>query len=409
MYIKRTIEDSILKTSQTFPVLLVTGPRQVGKTTVLKHLAENDRTYITLDDPAIRFLAKNDPALFMQRFSPPIIIDEIQYAPEILPYIKMEVDRSGKNGEFWLTGSQMFHMMKNVSESLAGRVGILRLLGLTYSETRGLPSVPFTTEFDRLLERVDKVQPVTVTEIYRQIYKGGLPALYKNPEVDLETFFASYINSYLQRDIRDLTQVADEMVFYNFMISIAARTGKPVNYDEISRDAGISAPTAKRWLSILISSGLVALVQPYSNNMLKRIVKMPLLYFLDTGLCAHLLKWKSPETLELGAMSGQFFESWVFSEIYKTYLNAGQEPPLLYYRDKDKREIDLLLHYDNTLFPVEIKKSAAPQKSTIKHFNVLNPLIKEKQISVGSGAIICMSANLLPLDEDNSIIPAWLI
>src|SRR5690554_965955 len=157
MYIKRTIEDSILKTSQTFPVLLVTGPRQVGKTTVLKHLAENDRTYITLDDPAIRFLAKNDPALFMQRFSPPIIIDEIQYAPEILPYIKMEVDRSGKNGEFWLTGSQMFHMMKNVSESLAGRVGILRLLGLTYSETRGLPSVPFTTEFDRLLERVDKV------------------------------------------------------------------------------------------------------------------------------------------------------------------------------------------------------------------------------------------------------------
>ena len=170
-------------------------------------------------------------------FFPPIIIDEIQYAPEILPYIKMEVDRSGKNGEFWLTGSQMFHMMKNVSESLAGRVGILRLLGLTYSETRGLPSVPFTTEFDRLLERVDKVQPVTVTEIYRQIYKGGLPALYKNPEVDLETFFASYINSYLQRDIRDLTQVADEMVFYNFMISIAARTGKPVNYDEISRDA----------------------------------------------------------------------------------------------------------------------------------------------------------------------------
>ena len=420
MYIKRAIENSIKKISGSFPVLLVTGPRQVGKTTLLRHLSGQERNYITLDDPEVRFLAKRDPALFMQRYAPPVIIDEIQYAPEILPYIKMSVDRSGNKGDFWLTGSQMFHMMKNVSESLAGRVGIVNLLGLSNSEINRTPSEPFTTSPERLLAKTKTARKMLLPDIYERIFRGGMPALYADDKINLETFFSSYINSYLQRDIKDLTQVADEMSFYHFLVAVAARTGKPIIYDELAKDAGISAPTAKKWLSILVSSHIVALVQPYYSNVLKRMVKMPLLHFLDMGLCAYLLKWGSAETLERGAMSGVFFESWVFSEIYKSYLNAAKEPPVFYYRDKDGREIDLLLFYNGTLFPVEIKKTASPGSEAVKHFKALDPAADPKRhdqfdqlgqykLEIGPGAVICMANDLLPIDRKNWYVPAWLI
>ncbi len=417
MYIKRAIEDSIIKISNSFPVLLVTGPRQVGKTTLLQHLAGPERTYITLDDPDIRFLAKRDPALFMQRYVPPVIIDEIQYAPEILPYIKMSVDRSRNKGDFWLTGSQIFHRMKNVSESLAGRVGIVNLLGLSGSEINNISSEPFTTSSERLAARTKTARKMSLSDIYERIFRGGMPALYTDEEINLETFFSSYINSYLQRDIKDLTQVADEMSFYNFMVAVAARTGKPIIYDELAKDTGISAPTAKKWLSILVSSHIVGLVQPYHNNVLKRMVKTPLLHFWDTGLCAYLLKWGNAEILERGAMAGSFFESWVFSEIYKSYLNSAKEPPVFYYRDKDKREIDLLLTYDGTLYPVEIKKSASPGSEAVKHFRVLDPVseperfgeLEQYKLEIGAGAVVCMANDLLPIDNKNWYVPAWLI
>lgn len=417
MYIKRAIEDSIIKISKSFPVLLVTGPRQVGKTTLLQQLAEPNRAYVTLDDPDVRFLAKSDPALFMQRYAPPVTIDEIQYAPEILPYIKMSVDRSGNKGDFWLTGSQMFHVMKNVSESLAGRVGIVNLLGLSSSEINGAPSEPFTTSSEWLMARARTASKMNLSEIYERIFRGGMPVLYADNEINMETFYSSYINTYLQRDIKDLTQVADEMSFYNFMVAVAARTAKPIIYDELAKDVGISAPTAKKWLSILVSSHIVAIVQPYHNNVLKRIVKTPLLHFLDTGLCAYLLKWGNAEILERGAMAGSFFESWVFSEIYKSYLNAAKEPPIFYYRDKDKKEIDLLLMQDGTLYPVEIKKSASPGKGAIKHFKVLNPVteperfgsLDQYKMEIGTGAVVCMANDLLPIDPKNWYVPAWLI
>lgn len=417
MYIKRAMEAAILKTSDTFPVLLLTGPRQVGKTTILRHLAGPERSYVTLDDPDVRFLAKNDPALFMQRYAAPIIIDEIQYAPEILPYIKMSVDRSKINGDYWLTGSQIFHMMKNVSESLAGRVGIVNLLGLSGSEIDRVPSEPFTTSPERLLARIGAARKMSLAEIYERIFLGGMPALHANGGIDPETFFSSYVNTYLQRDTKDLTQVADEMAFYNFLVSVAARTGKPIIYDELAKVSGISAPTAKKWLSILVSSRVVVLVQPYHNNVLKRVVKTPLLHFLDTGLCAYLLKWGNPQILERGAMSGAFFESWVFSEIYKSYLNAGKEPPVFYYRDKDQKEIDLLLHYDGALYPIEIKKSASPGSEAVKHFKVLRPVSEPERFDepgstkqkIGTGAVICMTGDLLPIDRDNWYVPAWLI
>lgn len=417
MYIKRTIEDSIKKISGTFPVLLLTGPRQVGKTTLLQHLAGPDRTYVTLDDPDVRFLAKSDPSLFMQRYTPPVTIDEIQYAPEILPYIKMSVDRSKNKGDFWLTGSQMFHIMKNVSESLAGRVGIVNLLGLSGSEINCIPSEPFTTSPDRLMDRVKTAHKMSLAEIYERIFRGGMPALYTGDDINPETFFSSYINTYLLRDIKDLTQVADEMSFYNFMVAVAARTAKPIIYDELAKDAGISAPTAKKWLSILVSSRIVALVQPYHNNVLKRMVKTPLLHFLDTGLCAYLLKWGNAEILERGAMAGSFLESWVFSEIYKSYLNAAKEPPIFYYRDKDKKEVDLLLHYDGALYPIEIKKSASPGTEAVKHFKVLDPVNEPERfgepeqykLEVGNGAVVCLANDLLPIDKKNWYVPAWLI
>ena len=417
MYIKRAIEETIAKVAGMFPVLFVTGPRQVGKTTLLKQMAEAGRKYVTLDDPDVRYLAKHDPALFMQRYTPPVFIDEIQYATELLPYIKMSVDESGRRGDFWITGSQVFRLMKNVSESLAGRVGIVHLLGLSNAEIYGYASKPFTTDPQQLLKRLDVAKARNLNEIYARIFKGSMPALYADEAVDWETYYRSYVDTYLQRDIRDLAQVADEMEFYNFMTVVAAHTAKPVVYEELAGAAGISAPTAKKWLSILVSSHVVALVQPYYNNVLKRVVKMPLLHFLDTGLAAYLLKWGNAEALEKGAMSGAFFESFVFSEIYKSYLNAGKEPPIFYYRDKDQKEIDLLLYQNGTLYPIEVKKAASPGKGAIKSFHVLDAVqepekfgaINELKIDIGEGSVVCMAKDLLPIDAKNWYVPVWLI
>ena len=422
-YIKRAAENTIARLSEMFPVLLVTGPRQVGKTTLLQKLAEAQRSegvarkYVTLDDPDVRYLAKHDPALFLQRYSPPVLIDEIQYATELLPYIKMSVDRSRKKGDFWITGSQVFRLMNNVSESLAGRVGIVNLLGLSDAEIYQEPSEPFQTDPAYLMNRLSVRTPRGLNEIYNRIFKGSMPELYADGNIDWETYYRSYVDTYLRRDIRDLAQVADEMQFYNFMTIVAAHTSKPVIYEELAGMAGVSSPTAKKWLSILVSSHIIALVQPYHNNALKRVVKMPLLHFLDTGLAAYLLKWGNPEALERGAMSGAFFESHVFSEIYKSYLNAGKEPPVFYYRDRDQKEIDLLLYQNGVLSPIEIKKAASPGKTSIRNFDVLQPAARAEafggleslKVEIGTGSVVCMAHDLLPVDEKKWYVPVWLI
>lgn len=422
-YIKRAAEASIQKFSNMFPVLLVTGPRQVGKTTILQKLAQDqkemgiERKYVTLDDPDVRYLAKKDPALFLQRYSPPVLIDEIQYATELLPYIKMSVDRSRQKGDYWLTGSQAFRLMKNVSESLAGRVCIVNLLGLSDAEIYQTPSEPFSTDTDFLMKRISVAKPRGLNEIYQRIFKGSMPELYAEKTIDWDIYYRSYVDTYLQRDIRDLAQVTDEMQFYNFMTVVAAHTSRPVVYQELASAAGISAPTAKKWLSILVSSHIVALVQPYHNNVLKRVVKMPLLHFLDTGLVAYLLRWGTPEALERGAMSGAIFESYVFSEIYKSYLNAGKEPPVFYYRDKDQREINLLLYQNGILSPVEIKKAASPGRTAVKNFRVLDQVgtaepfdgLETLKVEIGTGSVVCLAADLLPIDEKNWYVPVWLI
>ncbi|OPL08321.1 MAG: ATPase [delta proteobacterium ML8_F1] len=404
MFIKRALESVVKEVSNTYPVLLVTGPRQVGKTTLLERVADDHRKHVSLDDPVARRLAIEEPLLFLQRYEPPVIIDEIQYAPGLLPYIKLHVDKNKTMGDFWLTGSQMFQMMKGVSESLAGRVGILPMQGLSLSELKEVANEPYTTDVKRLLNRLKIAKKMNLTDIYKVIYKGSMPLLHTT-EQSVERFYASYVDTYIHRDIRDLKQVADEIQFHRFLTACAARTSQMVNYSELAKDVGISSPTAKSWLSLLVSSGIIVLVEPYFNNALKRIIKAPNMYFMDTGLCAYLTRWTSSESLEVSAMSGAFFETFVVSEIIKSYLNAGKRPPVYYYRDSDQKEIDLMIENNGILQPIEIKKSANPGKDAGRHFSVLEKVDKES----AEGSIICMSEDLVPISRKNWAVPVWLI
>jgi predicted AAA+ superfamily ATPase len=337
-----------------------------------------------------------------------------------LEYLKIYVDTHKNCGDFWLTGSQTFHMMKKVSETLAGRIGILRMLGLSNSEINGYSLPAFEVNPPTLISRLSTVKKMTMPEIFERIYRGSMPRLYEMPQTERDGFYESYLETYISRDIKDLTQVADELSFFRFIGIVAARTATNVNYEALANETGITAPTAKQWLSLLVSSGLVLLVEPYYNNALKRIIKAPRMYFLDTGLCAYLTRWNSPEALEAGAMSGEFFETWIVSEIYKSYINNGKRPPLYFYRDSNKKEIDVILHQNNTVYPIEIKKSAAP-KDAVKNFSVLKPIENEPseedrfsgaahlKTDIGTGAVICLASDVLPIDNKNWYIPAWLV
>ena len=407
MYYTRTLEKYFIEASRQFSVTLVTGARQVGKTTFLQHLTGDDRDYVTLDDPLVLNLAKNDPALFMQRFSAPLLIDEIQYAPELLPYIKMEADKRREAGLYWLTGSQQFHLMKGVSESLAGRVGIVQLLGFSRRELtgQGETSAPFIPSPKEITHRLASSGSVSLKELYKIIWQGSFPAIAILKNDDRSLFYSSYVQTYLQRDVRDLARVGDEMAFLRFLRAAAARTGQLLNLADMARDVDIAYNTAKSWLSILQASGLVYLLEPYFTNVTKRLVKTPKLYFLDTGLCTWLTEWSSPETLEAGAFSGAILETWIFVEILKSWLHNGQTPPFYFYRDKDKKEIDLLIIRDNTIYPLEFKKTSSPDKNAVSHFSILEKL----NMKVGHGGVICLVTQSLPITADVSSIPVSAI
>ena len=404
MYIKRIMESKLKYLSEHFPVVMVCGARQVGKTTLLRQIKEekDQIQYVTLDYPRIRNLAREDPELFLQQYQAPLIIDEIQYATELLPYIKIRADQGQQNGLYYLTGSQMFPMMKNVSESLAGRVGILSMYSLSRAEIDGRKSVPFLPDRIHMQESED-----TITEIFEKIYRGGMPRMIADQELQAEDYFGAYMQTYLERDIYDLVAIKDENKFLKFISCVAARTGQEVNLADIGKDVEIDRKTAEGWLSILVSSGLVYLLPPYSGNTIKRIIKRPKLYFMDTGLACYLTMWNNPRTLELSAMAGAMFETYVISEIIKGYANQGIDvrSRLCYYRDNNGREIDLMILENGRLYPVEIKKSADPGKSALKNFSILNALPDE----IGEGAVICMAPVVIPLDEKNKLVPVRCI
>lgn len=405
MYQRRTLEPFLKKISSQFPVILVTGPRQVGKTTILQHLSDKTRTYVSLDDPGIALLARQEPSLFLQRFKPPILIDEIQYAPELLPFIKLYVDKHQKKGDFWLTGSQQFQLMQGVSESLAGRVGIVQLLGLSLKERQNdaTSDEPFLPIPNLLLKRLESSSSLSLKEMYQIIWQGSFPALDLNPSIDRDLFYSSYVQTYLQRDVRDLARVGDEGAFLKFLRAAAARTSQLLNLSDMSRDVGISPVTAKHWLSILETSGIIYLLEPYHVNVTKRMIKSPKLHFLDTGLAAYLTEWTSPETLEAGAMSGNILETFIFTEILKSYWHNGKRAPVYYYRDKDKREVDLLIVQNNTIFPIECKKTGFPGSKDLSHFKALETL----KIPMGEGAVICLCDTLLPLTKQVQAVPTF--
>lgn len=399
-YIKRSAEEVIKKEEKMFKVILVTGARQVGKTTMLKNL-KSDINYITLDDMLLSEAAQEDPNLFLKSNKPPIIIDEVQYAPDLLRYIKIAIDNSEQKAMYYLTGSQQFHLMKNVSESLAGRIGIINLLGLSIREIKEIDfNEPFIPTDNYLEKRKKCEKEISYNEIWEIIHKGTMPALYQE-ESDTDMFYSMYVNTYIERDVRNLTQVGDTLSFLKFMTALAGRIGQLLNLNSVANEVGISLPTAQRWLSILISSNIVYLLEPYYNNIIKRTVKTPKIYFLDTGLAAYLTKWKNKDVLEAGSMAGSFFENFVVVEIIKSYYNAGElRPPLYFYRDKEKREIDLIITQNGKLYPIEIKKSAKPTKEMIENFKVLS-----KVGEVGEGAVICMYDRIIDLDEKNKVIP----
>lgn len=409
MYITRHMEKPVMELNEQYPVLLLTGPRQVGKTTMLEHLIEVEgkgRKKVSLDDLTLRELAKTDPKMFFQLYQPPLLIDEVQYAPELFPYIKIMVDERHQPGDFWLTGSQLFKMMKGVQESLAGRVALLHLSPLSQSEImKRPPEPPFSLELPLLSERQNGRQMLNTPEVFQRIHQGGMPALVTGTYSNASIFYSSYIDTYMERDVRRLSNDIDSLKFLRFLRSVAARTSQQVNYKGIADDAEIDQTTAKNWLHVLEALGIIFLLEPYSNNVLKRTVSTPKLYFYDSGIVCYLTRWSSPETAMEGAMSGALLENYTVAEIIKTYQNAGQEPFLYYYRDKDAREIDLILERDGKLFPIEIKKMASPPKKLTKVFD----LIDKSPLQRGTGAILCMTDQLGAFDQNNLIVPISLI
>lgn len=404
MYIQRHLEEQVLDASRHYPVVMVCGQRQVGKSTMLNHLREPERGYVTLDDGNARRLATTDPALFFETYGYPLLIDEFQRAPSILLEMKNIVDKKALNGEdnsgmFWLTGSQKFRMMNDVSESLAGRIAVFDLSSLSAAEIEGRPAAIFRPDLKSLRERLKYSKKKTVREVYEDIFHGGMPKL-RSTELDRDRFYMDYVNTYIERDIRDLAQVGKLSEFYDFLVYMAARTGQELKYTDIAGAIGVSAPTAKSWISILESSGVIFILRPYYSNLTKRLVKTPKVFFMDTGLAAYLCRWPNAATLESGAMDGAFFETYAVSEIVKSYHNAGKPVDLFYYRDIDKKEIDLLIVESDKMYPIEIKKSKQPSKPD-KNFGVLQQFDMEVQ----PGIVLCMSDELVPYNRESWYCP----
>lgn len=413
MYIKRTSEKLINELSKMFSVLIITGPRQVGKSTMLLLMKPKNMNYVSLDDLEQRKLAISDPKYFLEIHGTPLIIDEIQYAPNLLPYIKMKVDETkykelidGESSKclYWITGSQKFNIMKDVSESLAGRAAILELNSLSFEELNNNDFGLFKPNIENIKNK-KITKHFSIKEIFEVIFKGGMPSIIAN-NLDKDLYFSSYVNTYNERDLKELVNVSKTTDFYNFMQYLAVRTSQELNYSSIAKEIGVDSKTIKSWISTLETSGIIYLLHPYHRNMSNRIIKSPKVYFMDTGLCSYLAKYSSPEILEAGALSGAIFETFVVSEIIKSFYNNGMDPKrdLYFYRDKDQKEVDLLYVDGEKIYPIEIKKGISPNHPD-KNFSVL----KKFNLEIGHGLVICMIEKITPINKNCTLIPVEYI
>ena len=401
-FFERHAEKTLARLESSFPAVLVTGARQTGKTTLLKKItAAKSVRSTTFDDIAEERSARTDPKTFLELHPSPYMFDEVQYVPDFFRYLKIEIDKNRRNGMFYLTGSQQFKLMEAATESLSGRIGIVSLYPLSAREiSRDGFSESFIPTKEYILERNNALskRDFSVHKVWERIYTGGYPEVV-NGNVDPKDFYASYLKTYIERDIRSLTQVADELQFLQFITIAASRTGQLLNYSDMAQECGISEMTAKKWMSLLTTSGIVYLLKPFSTKVEKRVVKTPKLYFMDTGLAAYLTKWTDPLVMQTGAMSGAFFETYIVSEIIKSFANNGEEAPVYFYRDKDKIEIDLIIERDNTIYPVEIKKSASPNSDDAKNFFITNRL---KDVRIGQASIVCCTDKVVSVKKGES-------
>lgn len=406
-YIKRTIEEKVISASREYACLLLTGPRQVGKTTMLEHLMLNTgRTKVTLDDADERKLASNDPALFLELHPAPILIDEVQYAPELFSYIKIAVDNGAAPGSYWLTGSQSFSLMELARESLAGRVAVLHMSSLSQSELYGDGiSAPFSVELSELKEREKHLSACSATEMYSRIWNGAMPGHRSGKFTDRDLFYSSYIQTYIDRDVTEMIPGVDKLTYADFIRAAACRVGQQLNLHDIAQDVSVSDDTAKRWMQVLEKSEVVFFLRPYSNNLLKRTVKTPKMYFFDTGLVSYLTRYSSSDILMNGALNGAILENYAVSEIIKTFRNNAKDCIIHYYRDKDSREIDLVIESNGKLHPMEIKKSVNPGSKLADVFKLLD----RGSVPRGTGAVLCLRESMSAVDRDSLIVPIWMI
>ncbi|MCL1883914.1 MAG: ATP-binding protein [Defluviitaleaceae bacterium] len=401
MYIKRHIEEVLKSAINEKGALCVTGARQVGKSTVIKTMFSGHRE-LTLDDTRLLSLAIEQPEEFFAQFEPPVFINEIPYAPSLFPYIKIHIDKTKEKGAFVLSGSQRYEMMSNVTESLAGRINLIDLYGLSLREILG---DDFYEEFMPTQEflKKRKPKPIKYNEIWEHIWRGFFPEIVTS-DINWSRFYSSYVRTYLDRDVSKLGQVGNLLQFEKFMVSIAARTGQLLNIADVAKDTGISQQTAEKWLSILIASNVVFVLKPYHNNVLKRLIKTPKIYFLDTGLASYLVGWDNAQVLQNGAMSGAFFETFVIGEIIKSWTNKEGVTPnmnFFFFRDKDGNEIDLLIKRGDTLYPIEMKKNISCDSSDISAFKQLDKIPDMKR---GEGCVVCMADDVFPITATDKAV-----